>query len=150
MSTRSTIEVRYTAGATKEIGYGDSFYKHHDGYIKGGLGELLIHFITYTKALNLDFLAKFKEFAQEHRINAVADDVNRLEKLENVESYRQHGDTEYHYTIMPSNKGWLLTVQERDYTDSAQNGTDQTKTGHWTDFAPRKIIGRAGILMPIN
>jgi hypothetical protein len=148
MSTRSTIEVRYTAGATKEIGYGDSFYKHHDGYIKGGLGELLIHFITYTETLNLDFYGKFREFVRNTEINSV--EVEELEKLNNVESYRQHGDTEYHYTIMPSNKGWLLTVQERDYTDSAQNGTDQTKTGHWTDFAPRKTIGRAGILMPIN
>tara|TARA_R100001463_G_scaffold39743_2_gene84873 strand:+ start:8495 stop:8947 length:453 start_codon:yes stop_codon:yes gene_type:complete len=150
MSTRSTIEVRYSATATKDSGFGESFYKHHDGYIKGGLGELLIHFVTYTNMPKMTFLNRFQEFAKEHRINAVADDVNRLEKLDNVESYREHGDTEYHYTIMPSNKGWLLTVQERDYTDSAQNGTDQTKTGHWTDFAPRKTIGRAGILMPIN
>jgi hypothetical protein len=148
MSTRSTIEVRYTGGATKEIGYGDSFYKHHDGYIKGGLGELLIHFITYTESLNLNFLGKFQEFVRNIEINFV--EVEELEKLNNVESYRQHGDTEYHYTIMPSNKGWLLTVQERDYNDSAQNGTDQTKTGHWTDFAPRKTIGRCGVLMPIN
>ena len=82
MSTRSTIEVRYTAGATKEIGYGDSFYKHHDGYIKGGLGELLIHFITYTKALNLDFLAKFKEFAQEQSLE-IKTICTRVEKIKN-------------------------------------------------------------------
>ena len=45
---------------------------------------------------------------------------------------------------MPSMSGWLLTVQKRDYDDSAQNGTDQTKTGHWTDFATRESIARFG------
>ena len=62
MSTRSTIEVRYTANVTKETGYGNSFYKHHDGYVKGGLGELLIYFITYTKSMDIgSFLTKFQE-----------------------------------------------------------------------------------------
>jgi hypothetical protein len=51
---------------------------------------------------------------------------------------------------MPSVKGWILTVQKRDYTDAVQNGTDLTKTGHWTDFAVREIIGRVGVLIPIN
>ena len=90
------------------------------------------------------FLPKFQEFVKETNINSV--EVEEVEKLENVESYRQHGDTEYHYTIMPSMNGWKLTVQERDYNDERQNLEDK----HWTDFATRSTIGRSGLLMPVK
>lgn len=143
MSTRSTIEVRYTGNADKENGYGDSFYKHHDGYIKGGLGELLQHFVAFAGPLDWGkFKSSFSSFAKENRVNSVADYVDEIEKLDNVESYKDRGDTEYHYTIMPSTTGWILTVQQRDYEDERQNIEDV----HWTEFATRTIIGRKGLI----
>ena len=143
MSTRSTIEVRFTADAKKGVGLGDSFYKHHDGYIKGGLGELLQHFVAYADSLDWGkFKSSFSEFVKENRVNSVADYVDEIEKLDNVESFKDRGDTEYHYTIMPSMNGWKLTVQQRDYDDERQN----LEHVHWTDFAERKTIGRKGLL----
>ena len=147
MSTRSTIEIRYTANADKENGYGDSFYKHHDGYIKGGLGELLQHFVAYADSHDWGkFKSSFLSFARENKVNSVADYLDEIEKLDNVESFKDRGDTEYHYTIMPSMKGWVLTVQERDFEDERQNLEDV----HWTDFAKRKTIGRKGLLFSSN
>lgn len=143
MSTRATIEVKYTEE------FSDSFYKHHDGYVKGGLGELLMHFVSVNKSMDVgSFLPKFQEFVANTEINSV--EVKEIEKIntlnEPTADYRLHGDTEYHYTICPSNFGWALMVQRRDYSDGAQNGTDQTKTGHWTDFASNEMLGFSGTL----
>jgi hypothetical protein len=143
MSTRATVSVEY------KNNFVDSFYKHHDGYIKGGLGELLMNFVSVCKTLDAEnFLADFKDFVENTEINSV--EVTEMEKINASENsadlHRLHGDTEYHYTICPSKFGWALLVQRRDYDNGFQNGTENTKTGHWTDFASNEMLGFSGTL----
>ena len=137
MSTRATIQVK---GAEESI----SIYKHHDGYVKNGLGEYLGIFMSHAESSKNTFgsiarmqptsfpsrfsawgLQQFGSQAYLHELQVIA-----LETLCNVEqdTYMRHGDTEYHYTI----ENGKLFVQVRDWDNMEQNGDK-----HWTLFAPK-------------
>lgn len=137
MSTRATIQVK---GAEESI----SIYKHHDGYVKNGLGEYLGIFMSHAESSKNTFgsiarmqptsfpsrfsawgLQQFGSQAYLHELQVIA-----LETHCNVEqdTYMRHGDTEYHYTI----ENGKLFVQVRDWDNMEQNGDK-----HWTLFAPK-------------
>ncbi len=143
MSTRATITAKMKDDTWV------SFYKHHDGYIKGGIGEALMQFVTYNDKNNESFTrSNFIEFVNELRPNFVfdANNVERIAKGNNqeLESFKLHGDTEFHYTFDRLHGKTFLFVQRRDWENGAQNGTENTKTGHWTDFAEKELIGVTG------
>ena len=140
MSTRATIEAKMNDGVNV------SFYKHHDGYIRGGLGEALINFVTYKDKNKESFTrSSFIEFVDELEPKMVGmEKVERIVEGNFLGSYKLHGDTEFHYTFDRLHGKTFLFVQIRDYENGAQNGTDQTETGHWTDFAEKELIGVSG------
>lgn len=141
MSTRATI----TAKMKDDVWV--SFYKHHDGYIKGGLGEALMNFVTHSDPKKESFTrSSFIEFVDELGPNFVFDatNVERIVEGNFLGSYKLHGDTEFHYTFDRLHGKTFLFVQRRDWEDGAQNGTENTKTGHWTDFAEKELIGVTG------
>ena len=71
MSTRATIEAKMNDGVNV------SFYKHHDGYIKGGLGEALMNFVTHNDPKKESFTrSSFIEFVDELGPNFVFDATN--------------------------------------------------------------------------
>jgi hypothetical protein len=137
MSTRATIQVK---GAEESI----SIYKHHDGYVKNGLGEYLGIFMSHAESSKNTFgsiarmqptsfpsrfsawgLQTFGSNAYLHELQIIA-----LETDSNTENntYMRHGDTEYHYTI----ENGKLFVQVRDWDNKEQNGDK-----HWTLYAPK-------------
>ena len=147
MSTRATITVKMNDGNNV------SFYKHHDGYVKGGLGEALMNFISVADLEKEPFTKyNFLNFVNESDVvNPTGFEEIEIIKNEywnNGEEFKSHGDTEYHYTIMRAkeNGSIFLFVQKRDYNNGAQNGADKTETGHWTDFAEKGLIGLSGLL----
>ena len=146
MSTRATITAKMNDKEDKMNHVWVSFYKHHDGYIKGGLGEALMNFVTYNDPKKESFTkSSFLQFIDELEPKMVGmEKVERVMDGQWLGSYKLHGDTEYHYTFDKLHGKTFLFVQERDYTDSAQNGTDRTETGHWTDFAEKTLIGVSG------
>tara|TARA_Y100000004_G_C8920176_1_gene415062 strand:+ start:767 stop:1234 length:468 start_codon:yes stop_codon:yes gene_type:complete len=140
MSTRATI----TAKMKDDVWV--SFYKHHDGYIVGGLGEVLMNFVTYNDPKKESFTrSSFLEFVDELEPKVVG-----MEKVERIMdgpwlgSYKLHGDTEFHYTFDRLQGKTFLFVQRRDYENGAQNGASNSETGHWTDFAEKNLIGVSG------
>ena len=150
MSTRATI----TAKMKDDVWV--SFYKHHDGYIRGGLGEVLMNFVTHHDNKKESFTrSNFIEFVNElgpnidslydmDKIERIIDPLDEDIKTNGLGSYKLHGDTEYHYTFDRLHGKTFLFVQKRDYENGAQNGTENTKTGHWTDFADKELIGVSG------
>lgn len=145
MSTRATITVRMNDGNNL------SFYKHHDGYINGGLGEALMNYVSvrdlekepFTKYSFIDFVTESEV------VNPIGFDKIETIKSESFlgDEHKLHGDTEYHYTIRKNkNSGRVfLYVQKRDYNDMEQNEANSSN-GHWTDVAPFELIGISGIL----
>ena len=98
MSTRATITVRQNDGSFS------SFYKHHDGYLNGGLGEALMNFISVVDLEKEPFTkSSFINFVKESEV------INPygIENIERIKSefwgvgaeHKAHGDTELHYTI---------------------------------------------------
>lgn len=143
MSTRATI----TAKMKDDVWV--SFYKHHDGYIKGGLGEALMNFVTHNDPKKESFTrSSFIEFVDELEPKIIGlydlDKIERIVEGNFLGSYKLHSDTEFHYTFDRLHGKTFLFVQKRDYDNGAQNGTENTKTGHWTDFAEKELIGVTG------
>lgn len=150
MSTRATINIETSSEGSVSI------YKHHDGYIKGGLGEALMNFMTYATVIFTakEFIAEFVDFINNDcdlsEFNSNGYQENNFDIVESVywagEEYKSHSDTEYHYTLsLRHNNGYALFVQKRDYENGSQNGADKTETGHWTDFAEKELIGLSGL-----
>ncbi len=141
MSTRATITAEMTDGVWV------SFYKHHDGYIRGGLGEALMNFVTYNDPKKESFTkSSFINFVNELEPKMIGmEKVERIVEGNFLGSYKLHGDTEYHYTFQKLNGSSFLFVQKRDFENGAQNGASQTETGHWTDFAEKELIGLSGL-----
>ncbi|QDP60665.1 MAG: hypothetical protein Unbinned1469contig1000_44 [Prokaryotic dsDNA virus sp.] len=154
MATRATITVE----TKKENDV--SIYKHYDGYIKGGLGEMLMKFVSVTKAKNTaeELINDFVEFCKAEFGGKPADNVygsgfdkKNFERVESEywlegQEFKSHSDTEFHYSLKigNNNSDIILFVQRRNYNDDFQNGTELTRTGHWTDFAVLECIGRTG------
>jgi hypothetical protein len=119
MSTRATITVKQPEG-----GY-LSYYKHHDGYISGGLGEALMHYVSYSDPVLCKFTKEdFVDYVEKTEcVNSYFfdQDVELIEgdiELWASEQYKVHGDTEYHYSVeIGKGNKYYLFVQERDYTD---------------------------------
>ncbi len=154
MSTRATIQV---IGAEESI----SIYKHHDGYVKNGLGEYLGIFMSHAESSKNTFgsiarmqtknfpsrfsawgLQQFGSQAYLHELQVIAleltnpkYDIKDGHLYRRQNTYMRHGDTEYHYTI----ENGKLFVQARDWDNKEQNAD---KNGiyhwsHWTLFAPK-------------
>lgn len=136
MSTRATIEVKGKDGSSISI------YKHHDGYVKNGLGEQLAVYLMHCESTKDNFgsiprlrpnsfpsrfsawgIQQFGAMAHLHELEVI--DYN--DKF-GLQLYTKHGDTEYHYTI----ENGSLFVQVRDYENAEQNGDL-----HWTYFAEK-------------
>jgi hypothetical protein len=136
MSTRATIQLIDDNGTEVSI------YKHHDGYIKGGLGELLMNFVAYSGDLTAaTFVKKFTEFVNDSKINSVTveemETISHLPKeMRDSNGYVLHGDTEFHYTI----KNGLLFVKEKEWDDEDMFSDDY----HWTEVAKNRPLARAG------
>ena len=146
MSTRATINIETSSEGSVSI------YKHHDGYVKGGLGQALMEFVLYARGFNNSkgFLKDFVTFTNADE-KVFGFELNAFGKIHSDfwakgEEFKSHSDTEYHYTLsLRHNNGYALFVQKRDYENGSQNGADKTETGHWTDFAEKELIGLSGL-----
>ena len=99
MSTRATIRVMDVDFKGREVKLVD-LYRHCDGYLEKGLGTALVDFFINVNTSNDLFVCDFITWYQlQYNENA------RLEITDNAEF---HSDTEYFYTVFPSQK--LVTV----------------------------------------
>ena len=147
MSTRATMQIETNNGAVT------SYYKHHDGYIKSGLGEALMNFVLYTKRFQYasEFMASFFSFLKEvDELNSAGFELENFEKIDSDfyegEEFKLHGDTEFHYTIVISKGNEMyLFVQKRDWANEEQNRLNSDENFHWTDAADKELIGKSGL-----
>ena len=140
MSTRATITAKMKDGVWV------SFYKHHDGYITSGLGEVLMNFVTYNDEKKESFTrSSFLEFVDELEPKIIGmEKVERIVDGNFLGSYKLHGDTEFHYTFDKLHGKPFLFVQKRDWNNEEQYQASISETGHWTDFAEKELIAVSG------
>jgi hypothetical protein len=86
MSTRANIIIK-----GNEYIPTTHYYKHHDGYVTNGLGEMLADFVQDNKNLaNEEFITKF-----------ICNSIVKFGRVSNVEEIKitdsVHGDVEYVY-----------------------------------------------------
>lgn len=117
MSTRCTLTVRDRPGANQTY----SVYRHSDGYpdTEHGVIHTLRAALSYAWLLPRfeadDFaaaiIATWKQPATRHSATYVGQGGN----IRMTEGRDAHGDTEYHYELMPDAKGRVkITVYEPD------------------------------------
>ena len=136
MSTRSTItlsyrdeETKYGIGEYKKIG---TFYHHHDGYIKGGIGMTLAKFCANAEGVTPEnMLAKLQEFSKKpHQYD--------LKNMQKTSYYQDHGDTEFHYEVQLWNNKLSVWGFSRIWNEDMQNAyvesIGENRTPHWTNF----------------
>jgi len=88
MSTRANIIVEGTSETPKTI-----YYKHHDGYIVGGLGEQLAEFEKDNENINANnFMTKFIAYQiQKNGTNSYVQEIQLTDQV--------HGDIEFVYVF---------------------------------------------------
>jgi len=99
MSTRATIRVMNIDFKGNEVKLVD-LYRHSDGYIRTGLGTALVDFFINQRTSNDMFVCDF--------ITWYNNQYNEHARLEITDNAEYHSDTEYFYTVFPSQR--IVTV----------------------------------------
>jgi hypothetical protein len=123
MSTRATIRVMDIDFKGNEVKLVD-LYKHHDGYIKRGLGSTLVDFFINVSTSNDLFVCDF--------ITWYSNQYNENARLEITDNAEYHSDTEYFYTVYPQQK--KVTVKLVSYSN------DDVYCCHWSNRANEFVL----------
>lgn len=126
MSTRATIRVMTKDWRSNDDVKLVDLYKHHDGYIKRGLGEILIDFFIngYGNVSDEKFVGEFSQwFLRAYNISS---------ELEITDNAEYHSDTEYFYTVYPQQK--KVTVKLVSYSN------DDVYCCHWSNRANEFVL----------